>query len=124
MFPLNFVLYAMPFYRRDVDRLLAKCEDRNVGVHIIKTLARGPWGDQPRRYTTWYEPFDQQSEIDRAVAFVLSKKVTTLCHTGDVTILPKFLDAAERFQELEPREQASLLGEAGRFRTPFVGRWA
>jgi hypothetical protein len=87
MFPLNFVLWEIPEYRRDAEALLAECGRRDVGVHIIKTLAKDPWGNGPRTHATWYEPFDDQETIDRAVAFNLARAVTTLCSTGDVTVL-------------------------------------
>lgn len=124
MFPLNFVLWSMPDYRRDVEALLDTCRARDVGVHIIKTVAKDPWGDRPRTHTTWYEPFTDQTVIDRAVAFVLSKPVTTLTSVGDVTVLPKVLDAAERYRPLEAREEDELVATAARYHTPFVGQWA
>jgi predicted aldo/keto reductase-like oxidoreductase len=124
MFPLNFVLWAMPDYRRDTAKLLEYCRQKDVGVHIIKTLAKDPWGDRPRTHTTWYEPFTDQTIIDQAVAFNLSRPVTTLCSTGDVTILPKFLAAAGRFRPLTAEAQEALVATAHQYHTPFVGSWA
>jgi aryl-alcohol dehydrogenase-like predicted oxidoreductase len=124
MFPLNFVLWSIPEYRRDVEALLSVCRQRDVGVHIIKTVAKDPWGDRPRTHTTWYEPFTDQAAIDRAVAFVLSKPVTTLTSAGDVTVLPRVLDAAERCRPLEPADEQALLAEANAYHSPFVGDWA
>ncbi len=124
MFPLNFVLWAIPEFRRDAEALLAECGRRDVGVHILKTVAKDPWGDREKTYTTWYEPFSDQETIDRAVQFVLSKPVTTLCSAGDVTILPKVLEAAERFKPLDRAGEEALLATAGRYHSPFVGRWA
>jgi aryl-alcohol dehydrogenase-like predicted oxidoreductase len=124
MFPLNFVLWAIPEYRRDVQTLLDTCRQKDVGVHIIKTVAKDPWGDRPKTHTTWYEPFTDQATIDRAVAFVLSQPVTTLCSVGDVTVLPKFLAAAERFRPLDAVAQEALVATADRYHTPFVGSWA
>ena len=124
MFPLNFVLYADPTYRRDYERLLALCQERDVGVQIIKSAARGPWGAQEHRYATWYQPFDDQPTLDRAVAFVLSQPIATLCSAGDVAILPKVIAAAERAQRLSASQQEELLASAGRYSTPFVGEWA
>jgi len=124
MFPLNFVLWADPRYREDAQALLEECRRRDVGVHIIKTVARDAWGDRPRTHTTWYEPFTDQAIIDQAVAFVLSRPVTTLCSVGDVTVLPRVLEAAERFQALEAPAEAALLAMSGRYHSPFVGDWA
>ena len=124
MFPLNFVLWAIPEFRRDAEALLAECGRRDVGVHILKTVAKDPWGDREKTHTTWYEPFTDQATIDRAVQFVLSQPVTTLCSAGDVTVLPKVLEAAERFSPLDRVGEEALLATAGQYHSPFVGRWA
>ena len=47
MFPINFVLWADPAYRRDAEALLEACRARDVGVHVIKAVAKDPWGDRP-----------------------------------------------------------------------------
>ena len=124
MFPLNFVLWTNAQYRRDVEALLDECVRKDVGVHIIKTVAKDPWGDRPKTHTTWYEPFTDQATIDRAVAFVLSRPVTTLTSAGDVTVLPKVLSAAERFRPLDPSVEEALLATASGYHSPFVGTWA
>ena len=124
MFPLNFVLWSIPRYRRDAEELLDACRRRDVGVHIIKSVAKDPWGDRPKTHATWYEPFTDQATIDQAVAFVLSQPVKTLCSVGDVTVLPKFLAAAERYRPLDEPAREALLATADRYHTPFVGEWA
>ena len=124
MFPLNFVLWSNSQYRRDVEALLDHCRRKDVGVHIIKTVAKDPWGDRPKTHTTWYEPFTDQPTIDRAVAFVLSQPITTLTSVGDVTVLPKVLSAAERFRPLDAAAQEALVATADRYHSPFVGSWA
>ena len=118
MFPLNFVLWSMPEYRRDAVALLEECQRRDVGVHIIKTVAKDPWGDRLRTHATWYEPFTDQETIDRAVAFVLSQPITTLCSVGDVTVLPRVLEAAERYRPLDDGAQRELVATAGRYHPP------
>jgi len=124
MFPLNFVLWSNSQYRRDVEALLDYCRRKDVGVHIIKTVAKDPWGDRPKTHTTWYEPFTDQPTIDRAVAFVLSQPIATLTSVGDVTVLPKVLSAAERFRPLDAAAQEALVATADRYHSPFVGSWA
>jgi predicted aldo/keto reductase-like oxidoreductase len=124
MFPLNFVLWAIPEYRRDAETLLDACVRRDVGVHVLKAVAKDPWGERPRTHTTWYEPFTDPAVIDHAVAFVLSRPVTTLCSVGDVSVLPMVLAAAARYRPLTSAEEEALLATAGRYHTPFVGAWA
>ncbi|MFN8524201.1 MAG: aldo/keto reductase [Chloroflexota bacterium] len=124
MFPLNFVLWSIPEYRADAQALLQTCQQRDVGVHILKVAAKDPWGDREKTHSTWYEPFTDEAIIDRAVAFVLSQPVTTLCSTGDVTVLPKVLAAAEKFTRMDQPAQDALLATAGQYHSPFVGAWA
>lgn len=124
MLPLNFVLWSIPQYRRDFEALMDECARRDVGVHVIKTLAKAPWGERDKTYACWYEPFDEQGEIDQAVAFNLAMPIHTMCSTGDVTILPRMLAAAERVQPLQQPAREQLLATANRYESPFVGRWA
>jgi len=124
MFPLNFVLWSIPEYRRDAEALLEACARGDVGVHVIKAVAKDPWGERPRTHTTWYEPFTDPAVIDHAVAFVLSRPVTTLCSVGDVSVLPMVLAAAAQYRPLTPADEEALLATAGRYHTPFVGAWA
>lgn len=124
MLPLNFVLWSIPQYRRDFEALMEECARRDVGVHVIKTLAKAPWGEREKTYACWYEPFDQQGEIDQAVAFNLAQPIHTMCSTGDVTILPRMLAAAERVQPLQAAARDALVATAGRYESPFVGLWA
>ena len=124
MLPLNFVLWSIPQYRRDFEALLEECARKDVGIHVIKTLAKGPWGEQEKKYASWYEPFDDQPTIDQSVAFNLSLPITTMCSTGDVVILPKMLAAAERARKMEAPAREAFLATANRYESPFVGRWA
>jgi len=120
LFPINFVLYADPAYRRDAEELLRQCRARDVGTMIIKTVARGPWGDRPKTYTTWYEPFDDPDHIQQSVNFALSQDVTGLCTAGDVTILPLFLEACERFAPMSAAQQEALIATATEYEPLFT----
>jgi aryl-alcohol dehydrogenase-like predicted oxidoreductase len=98
LLPYNYPLMQNPKYVRDFERLMAMCQVRNVAVQTIKGLARGPWGDKEHTRACWYEPFEDQADIDRAVHWVLGRPGVFLNTTGDIYILPKILDAAERFE--------------------------
>ena len=120
LFTLNFKLWADDAYRRDLSTLLSLAADRDVGTMVIKTWERGPWGDQPRRYHTWYEPFDDAEMIERALRFNLSFPITGVISAGDHRLLPAILAAAERFTPLDDREQAELLATAGDYEPLFT----
>jgi aryl-alcohol dehydrogenase-like predicted oxidoreductase len=99
LLPYNFILMQNPQYAADVEKLLKLCQERNVAVQTIKSLARRPWGDTPKTRTTWYEPLEDQVAIDRAVHWVLNYPNIFLNTVGDIHLLPKVLDAASRFQK-------------------------
>jgi aryl-alcohol dehydrogenase-like predicted oxidoreductase len=120
LFALNFVQYADPAFRRDAEELLRQCRERDVGVMIIKSIARGPWGEREKQYNTWYRPFDQPDQIEAAVRFALSQEVTGLCTAADVSILPRFLDACERFTPMTTADQEALIARAGQFEPLFT----
>lgn len=121
MFPIHPRLYADANYRRDAERLLALCIQRDVGVQIIKAITRGPWGEQPKAYTTWYQPFDQQREIEQGVRFALSQPgVTGIPSAGDVRLLPMVLEAAKSFRPMERAEQDALIQQAAALEPLFT----
>lgn len=97
LLPYNYVLSQNAEYMADFNKLFAICQERKVAMQTIKSLARGPWGDKPHTYATWYEPLTDQKEIDAAVNFVLSKPGIFLNTSGDIHVMPKVLDAASRF---------------------------
>jgi aryl-alcohol dehydrogenase-like predicted oxidoreductase len=119
LFPINFVQYANPEYRRNSDELLRQCHEKDVGVMIIKSIAKLPWGERQRSYNTWYEPFDDPVQIQQGVNFALSQDVTGLCTSADVTILPMFLDACEWFEPMDTMQQEELISTSGDYETIF-----
>ena len=109
MFPLNPAMARDANYRRDSEALLAECGERNVGIQTIKMIARGGWGSGPRECHTWYDPHRDQTDIDRSRWWVLSQTMHTAPSSGEISLLPKVLDAAERFEGMTTDEQATVV---------------
>jgi predicted aldo/keto reductase-like oxidoreductase len=105
LLPYNHSMMQNAQYVADFEALLAMCRERNVAVQTIKSIARGPWGDKTQTHNTWYEPLEDQTSIDKAVHWVLSRPGIFLNTVGDIHLLPKVLDAASRFQT-GPSEEA------------------
>jgi aryl-alcohol dehydrogenase-like predicted oxidoreductase len=107
--PYNWRQMQDPHYARTWTELASICEAKNVALQTIKSAAYRPWEGRPKTASTWYEPLTDQAEIDRAVHWVLGNPQVFLLTTGDVDVLPKLLDAAERY-EARPSddEMASL----------------
>ncbi len=120
LFPLNFVQYANPEFRRNCEELIRLCRERDVGTMIIKSITRGPWGDLPKTHHTWYQPFTTMEQITSAVQFALSQDITGLCTVGDTRLLPLVLHACEKFTPLSQGEQEALITSASTYEALFA----
>jgi aryl-alcohol dehydrogenase-like predicted oxidoreductase len=99
LLPLNFALAQNPQYMADFSALLELCAARNVAVQTIKSLARGPKEDEQQPFHTWYAPLTDPDAIEKAVHWVLGDARQVFLNTpGDITLLPRVLQAAERFR--------------------------
>jgi aryl-alcohol dehydrogenase-like predicted oxidoreductase len=113
LLPYSYIMMQDPHYATMFERLLAVCAERNVAVLTIKSIARRPWWGRERTRSTWYEPFDEQRDVDAAVHWVLARPGIFFATVGDIGLLPKVLDAASRFaaapDEETMREQRDRL---------------
>ena len=111
LLPYNIFFHQNERYRQAFDEVLTICRERNVAVQVIKSIARGPWATTERTHTTWYQPLEAQADIDRAVHWAMGLPGVFLNTVGDLTLLPRFLDAASRFQRRPTDEEmAAMLG--------------
>jgi aryl-alcohol dehydrogenase-like predicted oxidoreductase len=95
--PYNWVLMQIPNYSADFQTLYEECCRKNIAIQTIKSIAKGLWKDQPKG-NTWYEPLQDQGDINRAVHWVLARPHVFLNSVGDLTLLPKVLRAASTFE--------------------------
>jgi len=95
LMPWNWFCAQNERYARDFEATVALCEERNVAVQTIKSLARGPWAAGiARSHNTWYQPLEDEEDIRTAVRWLLSRPGIFLNSVGDVTLLPMVLRAA------------------------------
>ncbi len=113
LLPHSYIMMQDPHYAAAFERVAAVCAERNVAVVTIKSIARRPWWGRERTRATWYEPFEEQADIDAAVHWVLARPGIFLATVGDIRLLPKVLDAASRFtsapDDATMREQCARL---------------
>lgn len=98
LLPYNFITMQNPYYAENFQALLATCQQRNVAVQTIKSLAYRPWMGRPHDGRPWYEPLEEQQDIDLAVHWALKQPGIFLDTVSDMRLLPRVLDAASRFQ--------------------------
>ncbi len=104
LLPYSYIMMQDPHYAGAFEQVMALCAERNVAVQTIKSIARRPWWGQEHTRTTWYEPFDDQRDIDMAVHWVLARPGIFVPSPGDIRLIPKVLDAAARFSSAPPDE--------------------
>jgi aryl-alcohol dehydrogenase-like predicted oxidoreductase len=119
LLPYNFFMAQNDRYRRNFEEVLAICRERNVAVQVIKSIARGPWATADRTHTTWYQPLEEQADIDRAVHWALGLPGIFLNTVGDLALLPKFLDAASRFERRPSDDQMAAMLDSRRMTSLF-----
>jgi aryl-alcohol dehydrogenase-like predicted oxidoreductase len=120
LLPYNFPMSRNASYMADFEALVAVCAERGVAIQTIKAITRGPWGDHKPTANTWYEPLTDQDAIDIAVSWVLGRDGVFLNTVGDIHILPKVIDAAERFTRRPSDEQMGELEAACGLEPLFV----
>jgi len=120
LLPYNWLTMRLPYYAENFEALAATCAERDVAVQTIKSIALGPWLGRERTRTTWYEPLEAQDDVDLSVWWVLGRPGVFLNTTGDVDLLPRVLDAAERFSARPPDSEMQALAERSRQQPLFV----
>ena len=100
LLPYNYLQMQNPKYATNFSELVKLCQERNVAVQTIKSVARRPWEGRLRNYHTYfYEPLEIQDAIDKAVHWSFDLADSFLITAGDMKILPKMLDAVKRFEK-------------------------
>ena len=103
LLPCNYLLMQNPVYAAGFEAVVKICQARNVAVQTIKGITRRRWGDRPPTRNTWYEPLEDQADVDLAVHWLLGRPGLFLNTVGDIHVLPQVLNAASRFEK-QPSE--------------------
>jgi len=120
LLPCNYLTMRLPYYAENFEALVDTCRERRVAVQTIKSIALRPWLGRPRTNSTWYEPLQEQADIDLAVWWVLARAGIFLNSVGDVELLPRVLDAATRFQQAPSEAEMRALAERAQQEPIFV----
>lgn len=97
LLPYNYLTLQSDYYRQNFAALQDTCRERNAAVQTIKSLAYRPWSGRERTTSTWYQALEEQRDIDTAIHWAMGREGIFVITASDVNLLPKVLDAAERF---------------------------
>ena len=120
LLPYNYAMMQNAAYAADFAELEEICRERAVALQTIKGLTLAPWGEREHTHGTWYEPFTDQADIDRAVHYVLGRPGVFLNTAADMTLLPRVLDAASRFSAAPPDADMAAMAERRSMAPLFV----
>lgn len=110
LLPYNYTMMQNPDYAADFEKVYALCQERNVAIQTIKSIARRRWreDDNSPRFS-WYEPIKDENALRRAVHWTLRRPGVFLNTSSDATLLPAILAAANDFDSAVDKETATNL---------------
>jgi predicted aldo/keto reductase-like oxidoreductase len=124
MFPVNYSTWHAGSFGPQV---LAKAQEKQMGILALKAMAKRPWPkDAPRHGSKcWYEPMTSPDEALMGLRFTLSHPVTTAIHPADQHCFRMALSLTPKFTPLSAAEAESIKVEAMKnaplFRYPHAG---
>ena len=105
LLPFSYLMSMDARYLNEFRSLTELCQRRNVAVQTIKSIVHSPWGNRPPHRATWYRPLEDPVAIDRSVHWVLGHSGLFLNAVGDIHVLPRVLEAADRFERAPTDEE-------------------
>ena len=82
---------------------------KNMGIMAIKAIAKTRISGDNKPYPNlWYEPFEGEGQIEKALQFTLSKDITGTVHAGDSIFMKKTLQYIEGTGEFTPPQQDEI----------------
>ena len=120
LLPYNYPMMQNETYRAAFEEVVAACRTAKRAVQTIKSITRRPYVGDSHSHATWYEPLTDQASIDKAAHWVLGNEDVFLNTVGDITVLPKVLDAAHRFEERTPENVMQAMVDEWEMQPLFV----
>lgn len=121
--PLNYRLWSVPGYADDFTALVDAVRSRDAALMTIKMIARRPWPTEEHRYSTWYEPFDQQELINAAITWLLDghPEVTGFATAGETRLLAQMIEAEKARASIRLEDAKATLDRlgSGEYESPF-----
>ncbi len=108
LYPVN---YAIWYAGNFGPQVLAKAQEKKMGILALKALAKRPWpqgADRSAHPKCWYEPFSDPVEAEMGLRFTLSHPITAAIPPGDENIYRMALGLAARFKPLSPQEVETI----------------
>ncbi len=128
MFPVNYATWHAGNFGPQV---LARAQEKKMGIIALKAMAKRPWpkdADRSKHPVCWYEPMTEPDEAMMGLRFTLSHPITAAIHPSDEQCLRLALQLVPKFTPLATAEVEEMkrrgLAESPIFRYPRQQRAA
>lgn len=104
LFPVNFATWHAGNFGPQV---LARAQEKKMGILALKAMAKGPWpqgADRKKYPKCWYEPFTTPEDIRMGFRFTLSHPVTAAVTSGDENLYRIAMDLYDKIDPLKKKE--------------------
>ncbi|MBU1098074.1 MAG: aldo/keto reductase [Bacteroidetes bacterium] len=98
LLPYNYFMINNTQYASDFNKLNGFCISKKVAVQTIKTITKGSWKSDNKKYSTWYEPLTDPTEIEAAMFYSMNNPDIFINTVGDIELLPFVLEAADNYE--------------------------
>jgi predicted aldo/keto reductase-like oxidoreductase len=107
-------------------QILARAQEKKMGILALKAMAKGPWPEGASRSQypkCWYEPLSSQEDARMGLRFTLSHPVTAAIPPGDGNLFKLALELRDSLKPLEKKEVEAIKVKAlsGQPLFKFVG---
>lgn len=112
LFPVNFATWHAGNFGPQV---LARAQEKKMGILALKAMAKGPWpqgADRTKFPKCWYEPLSSPEDAKMGLRFTLSHPVTAAVSPGEEELFRLAVSLAVRIQPLEPSEIETIKQKA------------
>ena len=110
LLPINWNLLLKQGFAKDTMHKITK---KGINLLALKVMAHRLWKNNEERENSykncWYKPLDDQKEINLAVNFALSQKITSFLPPGDHSLFLKGIEAVENYKKTDQRKINQLI---------------
>jgi predicted aldo/keto reductase-like oxidoreductase len=107
LFPVNYATWHAGNFGPQV---LARAQDKQMGILALKAMANGPWpkGAAKTHEKCWYQPLSARDDARMGLRFTLSHPITAAIPPGDEHLFAMALELARSFEPLTPAEAETI----------------
>lgn len=108
LYPVNYTTWYAGNFGPQV---LARAQEKKMGILALKAMAKGPWPEGASRSQypkCWYEPLSDKEDARMGLRFTLSHPVTAAIPPGDGNLFKLALELRDNLKPLETKEVEAI----------------